>query len=249
MPIKRDGTLVGTPALKPTAEPAKVLTLEEAENWGDVWTVGTGDTGDVPAEQVLEALRTAYRAKLPVGLDTEFITDDIDRNGAHRSLVHVLSLGIPAPAVSVRAGPVAQRVVVGSGGLAAFRTWFASPHTKLLYNAPADLHPLLNMGYPVDAWSDLLPLSRYLNSDHKDHSLKFHIQNTLGYRGQGEYKENFYRHKIGAKGLPTKAREPVPLVEIVPGHPLWEKLKVYAALDAKATVELFLTWRARGVLP
>lgn len=249
MPIKQDGTLVGIPASRPTAEPAKVLTLEEAENWGDVWTVGTGDTGDVDAEVVLDALRTAYRAKLPVGLDTEFITDDIDRNGAYRSLVHVASLGIPNLACTVRSGPVAQRVVIAASALPKFAAWLASPHTKLLYSAPSDLHPLANVGLSVSGWQDLLPLSRYLNSDHKDHSLKFHIRNTLGYGGQGEYKENFYRHKIGAKGLPTKAREPVPLVEIVPGHPLWEKLKVYAALDAKATVELFLTWRARGILP
>lgn len=216
------------------------LTPVEAENWGDVWTVGTGADSDVPVEQVLEALRECARAGLPAGLDTEY-TSDLSKSNYSRARVHVASLGIPGETLCMGL-PVAQRVVVDRSAIHLFARWLGSKHPKLLYNAPADLHALENMGLQVATWHDLLPLSRYLAPDHKDHSLKYHIQHTLKYQGQGEYRDHFYRFKLGAKGQVTKAKEPIPLSELVPGHPQWPKLVSYAALDAKATVELGLRW-------
>lgn len=219
------------------------LTPAEAENYGDIWIVGTGDPGDVPVEQVLEALRVAARAGLPAGLDTEY-TSDLSKSNYSRAQVRVASIGIPEPGVcrSDRC-PVAQRVVVQSGALQHFARWLESSHTKLLYNAPADLHALGSLGLTVSGWQDLLPLSRYLAPDHKDHSLKYHIQRTLGYQGQGEYRDHFFRCKTGVKGQPTKSREAIPLGDIVFGHPLWSTLVRYASLDAKATVELGMKWK------
>lgn len=225
----------GTPGL---------LSLEQAEHWGQILTCGTGDAEDVAPEVILGLLRDAYRSGAPVGLDTEFSTDDIDRSGAYRAVVQLMSLGIPGDARRSEA-PVAQRVVLGSGALPAFDRWLQSDHTKLLYNAPADLHPIQNAGLTLNAWHDIFPFSRFLRPDSKTHGLKFHIQYTLGYAGLGEYADNFYRFKVGAKGLPTKKREPIPLAELVPGHPLWARMKAYAALDAKATVELAYVWRTR----
>lgn len=226
----------------------RVLTLSEAESYGPVLSAGTGDPGGVDPEQILELLRVAYRAGLAVGVDTEYLTDDLQRSNCHRARVHIASLGLPKDIRLVRRGdmvPVAARVVLGAAALPAFHRWFASDHKKVLYNAPADLHALAESGVVVGNWEDLLGLSRYLAPDHRDHSLKWHIQHSLGYVGQGEYKQNFYTFKIGVKGQTTKQRVPIPLAEIVPGHPLWEKLKVYAALDAKATVELYYKWRMR----
>lgn len=190
-------------------------------------------------------LRAAYRAKLPVGLDTEFATDDIRRSNAFRASTHLITLGIPTLGALAKGVPVAHRVVLGRGAFSALGGWFASDHKKLLYNAPSDLHTLANDGIHLANWRDLLPFSRYVAPDHKDHSLKYHIQHTLGYVGQGEYRDNFYRPVLGVNGQPTKAREPIPLREIVPDHPLWEKLVEYAALDSKATVELGLLWSLR----
>ena len=245
-PWARTGLPSGSPQQSPQGlVTGQVLLPSQAESYGPILSVGTQDPADVDAEVVLELLRAAYRRGDAIGLDTEYVTDDLQRSNCHRAIVHLVSLGIPEPTHITQSAtglPVATRVVISGRALQHFRKWFASDHKKVLYNAPADLHALETTGITVANWEDLLGLSRYLAPDHKDHSLKWHIQHSLGYRGEGEYKEHFYTFKIGKKGLPTKQRVPIRLAEIVPGHPLWEKLKVYAALDAKATVELYYKW-------
>lgn len=221
-----------------------LLSLADAENWGEIITCCTGDAGDVSPEVVLGLLREAYRLKRPIGLDTEFQIDDIKRSPVHRAAIHLWSLGIPTSARRA-GGLVAQRVVLGAEAIGCMEAWLRSDHAKLLYLAPADLHPMANAGVELGGWQDLFPFSRYLRPDFKHHGLKWHITNTLGYVGQGEYKDSFYRARIGVKGNPTKQREPIPLAELVPGHPLWAKMKAYAALDAKATVELAYVWAER----
>lgn len=224
------------------------ITLAEAQNYGPILAC----PWDVSPSHILHLLRQAYRAGQPIGLDTEF-SHDLQLSPAFRALPLLWSLGIPGhEVVGAKNRRVARRAVLHPSVMEDFRAWFESDHPKILHNASVDLHVLHNAGFTCAAVQDTLPLSRYLHPDRKDHSLKWHIEHTLGYRTVGEYRDLFFRYKLGKRGLPTKQREPIPLVDIIPDpsvrhqdhHSLWPTLLQYAALDAKATVELWQELRA-----
>lgn len=218
--------------------------VTDPENFGPVYAC----PWDVPPSFILTLLRRAYRKGYPVGVDTEF-DHDLQLSPAFRALPLLWSLGIPLGDAFHAGAPLATRVVLAPEALPEFQVWFRSDHTKVFHNAGVDLHVLHNAGYVVEHVQDTLSASRYLHPHRKLHGLKWHIEHTLGYRGMDSYKHNFFRPKLGVNGQLLKTTEAIPLQSIIPGvhpswagpvHPLWDRLKRYASLDAKATVELWM---------